>query len=130
MVPAIEYTEQGLKKYFYRIETYMATFSPGETTQEFLDIQDRDLKVARRLAFNKYEEIKKMLIKRGKYILPFASREDFVTGKNACFSIWISLVEELAGEEEEYIIHGEPREEMRDALAYERRVFDSLTILI
>lgn len=130
MVPAIEYTEQGLKKYFYRIETYMTTFRPGETVQELMDIQDRDLKVARQQAFRKYEEIKKMLIRRGEYILPFASRADFVAGKNACFSIWISLVEELAGEEEEHIIHGEPREEMQDALAYERRVFDSLTISI
>ena len=107
----------------------MTTFRADEEFKEDVDIRDIDLKIARKKAIKRYAEIQVELKNRGKYILPFASPDKFVFGKNACYTIWLSLVEEQDGEEEVHIVHGEPREDMLDALAYEKRVFEILTVV-
>ena len=96
----IEFVNRNLEKtepdYFYRVSEYVTTFGKDEGKNEpYMHEQDfkgNDL-LKCKTAAEKYYWERLAGLEQGKYFLPFAAPQDFEFGKNAAFSITLSLIE-------------------------------------
>ena len=117
-------------EYFYRVEEFLTTFGkdkeqnePITHTQEF---RENGILARREDAYKYYEGRLQGIEEKGRYFLPFASPEDFKAGENSAFSIWLSFVEVIDGNEYEHILEGEDEEECNESLEYEQNVISNL----
>lgn len=88
------------------------------------DFEDSDMLKARTKAYNWYIETLAGLEREGKYFLPFASPEDFVSGKNAAYSVVVSLVICSGSEEDEYDLFGADDQTFEDTLEMEQMILN------
>ncbi|MFN8268563.1 MAG: hypothetical protein U0T31_11205 [Chitinophagales bacterium] len=106
----IEFVNRNLEKtepdYFYRVSEFVTTFGMDEGKNEpfshFEDFKGNDLHDCKAKAEKHYWERLEGL-EQGKYFLPFEAPETFEFGKNAAFSITLSLVEYYT--DDEYFEH-------------------------
>lgn len=115
----IEFINRNLEKtepdYFYRVTEFVTTFGadPGKNEPFITDGEDfkgNDLLKCKNDAEKYYWE-RLQGFENTKYFLPFAAPENFERGKNAAFSITLSLVEFYNEEEQyEYPLLGEDEE--------------------
>jgi|SRR5690554_3397383 len=126
----IELVNRNLEKtepdYFYRVCEFVTTFGADEGKNEpFSHIEDfkgNDLHECKAKAEKYYWERLEGL-GGGKYFLPFAAPENFVLGKNAAFSITLSLVEYYNDSEySEYPLIGEDDDTAADSREIEKYV--------
>ncbi|MFC2125551.1 hypothetical protein ACFLU5_12135 [Bacteroidota bacterium] len=120
-------------EYFYRVHESVTTFGadPGKNepishTEEF---KGDDLRKCREDAYKYYYERLLGLEEKGEYFLPFAAYKDFEKGKNAAYSIELSLVEYYpkAGEELEHpLLGGDEEEELAHSRDVEAEVFKEM----
>ena len=96
----IELVNRNLEKtepdYFYRVTEFVTTFGMDEGKNEpfshLEDFKGNDLHECKARAEKYYLERLEGL-EQGKYFLPFEAPKNFKFGKNAAFSITLSLVE-------------------------------------
>lgn len=106
----IEFVNRNLEKtepdYFYRVSEFVTTFGMDESKKKpyshFEDFKGNDLHDCKAKAEKHYWERLEGL-EQGKYRLPFEAPETFEFGKNAAFSITLSLVEYYT--DDEYFEH-------------------------
>ena len=106
----IEFVNRNLEKtepdYFYRVSEFVTTFGMDEGKKKplshFEDFKGNDLHDCKAKAEKHYWERLEGL-EQGKYRLPFAAPGTFEFGKNAAFSITLSLVEYYT--DDEYFEH-------------------------
>ncbi len=128
MIQSIKNTEFGLEKYYYQIDVMVSTMGITDSFTHIEYFKDINLLKAREDAFNRYPEILEGIEKEGKYYLPFASPEDFVYGKNACYSVTLSFVEETENGIEIHEIEGEEEHIVEAGLDYEEFIIASLLL--
>lgn len=80
------------------------------------------------MAYKKHEELVSKLTEQGIFILPFASSKDFVKGKAASFSVNLLLIQTIGGIEEIYIIEGGIEQNTLEALQFEQKVLERLSV--
>ena len=120
-------TEYGFVKYYYQIKIFTSTMGVTESFTHVEYFKDVDLLKAREDAFERYPKILDEIEKQGRYFLPYASPEDFVYGENACYSVTLSLVEEIEDDRIEiYEIEGESECIIAFGLDYEKFIIKSL----
>jgi len=111
--------------YYYKVTEFVTTFGedPGknEPFTHGEDFKGSDLLQMREKARAYYDERFKGL-NDGKYFLPFAAPSDFDKGRNAAFSITLSLVECSDDEEYEYPLIGEDEDTILENRELEARV--------
>ena len=125
-------TENGIEKFYYVVDVLLGTFGvypPYSFREEFGNEKLREAKLK---ALQRAKEIEIILDYQGMFFLPFASPSEFVTGKNAHYSITVSLVQEFE-EDNEYshqihTIEGEDIDETIEALEFEADIFKQLSI--
>jgi len=106
----IEFVNRNLEKtrpdYFYRVSEHVTTFGKDEGKNEGLsheqDFKGKDLLKCKAEAEKYYWERLEGL-EQGSYFSPFAAPQDFEFGKNAAFSITLSLIEFYT--DDNYIMH-------------------------
>lgn len=128
MIPSYRNTDHGLVKYHYEVEIYFNTFEVYEPYSHIEKFENDNLLESRQNAFKRYEILLAMVERQGYFFLPFARREDFVQGENACYSAQLFLVEDIDGEDELYVIQGEDEKTTIDALKSEKEIFERLKI--
>lgn len=124
MVQSFQFTNDGLVKYYYEVEFIIHAFGLFESYEHVEEFNDLDLSQARSKAFKFYQDTCNGIEKNG-YFLPIASYENFVEGKNSCYSICLSLVRECNNEKEYYTILGD-EDEKDEALECEMEIYCSL----
>lgn len=132
MVKAELKTENGIEKFFYVVEVYLGTFGVYPSYSFIEEFGNEKLREAKLKALQRAKELEIILDYQGMFFLPFASPHEFVTGKNANYSISISLVQEFV-EDDEYshqihTIEGEGIDETNEALEFEADIFKQLSI--
>jgi hypothetical protein len=126
MIPSYRNTEYSIEKYHYEVEIFFNTFEVFEPYSHIEKFESENLLESRQNAFKRYEILLAMVERQGYFFLPFARREDFVQGENACYSAQLFLVEDIDGEEELYVIQGEDETTTIDALKSEKEIFERL----
>ena len=126
MVQSFQFTNEGFVKYYYEVEICIHAFGINEAYDHLEVFNDYDLSMSRTKAIKFYNENCIGIEKNG-YFLPIAAPDKFVEGKNSCYSISLSLVQECNGEKEFFTIIGEVDEE-NDACDFERETFNKLFI--
>ena len=120
--------EEREPEYLYIVSEYLTTFEcdpnktlPFEHTQYF---EGNNLLKCRVEAYKWYCERSEGLIKAGQYFLPFASPQDFVMGKNACYNITLSLLQYYSDDNQTaYTIFGDSPDETAEGLELEKIIF-------
>jgi len=115
------------KNYYYRVTEFVTTFGkdPGGN-DSFSDTKEfdnpGDLWRCRKEALN-YHNSRQEGLQKSKYFLPFASPENFVTGKHAAYSIDVYLVEvHQDGEEEEIMLNSGDSIEEEENIRFEEKI--------
>lgn len=126
MIQSFCFTEYGMEKFYYEIEVFVSTNGLHEPYTHIEQITDIDLYLARKKAINKYIEIEKGLIASGKFYLPYASPAEFVYGKNANYSMILSLVHEYGDRTEKYELVGADDVSHNEAKEFESYIFQEL----
>lgn len=116
-------------EYFYRVSEFVTTFGMDEGKNEpfshFEDFNGNNLLECKVKAEKHYWERLEGL-EQGKYYLPFAAPQNFEFGKNAAFSITLSLVEYYTDDEYfEYPLIGEDDETTAESIEIEADVLKS-----
>ncbi|TAH40068.1 MAG: hypothetical protein EYC69_11700 [Bacteroidetes bacterium] len=116
--------------YYYTVMEIVTTFGydPGKNEQ-FVNVKDfkgSNLRRCREEAVEWYYERSRGLENAGGYFLPFASPENFVLGKNAVYSVFLSLIEVFEGNEYEYPLTGVEDETIMENLEIEREILRKL----
>lgn len=126
----IEFINRNIEKtepdYFYLVREFVTTFQMDENTNEpFTHEQKfdgRDLLKCKTEAEKYYKERRNGL-ENSKYFLDFAAPQNFEFGKNAAFSITLSLVEYYTDDDYfEHIIMGEDEETTTESKEIEKAV--------
>lgn len=124
MTQSFKFTDRGFEKYYYELEIFLHTFCDHDSYHHLEEFHNIDLKVARNTAIESYYQNYKGIEKNG-YFLPVASFENFVVGKNSCFSIYLNFVQDINGEVEKFTIFGD-KDEQDESLEFEREIFQLL----
>jgi hypothetical protein len=125
-------TENGIEKFYYVVDVFLGTFDvyPSYSFRE--EFGNEKLRKAKLKALQRAKELEIILEYQGMFFLPFASPQEFVLGKNANYSITVSLVQEFEEDSEYsheiYTIEGEGIDETIEALEFEADIFKQLSI--
>jgi hypothetical protein len=129
MKKAVLKTELGIEKFHYEVEIFISTFGAYESYSHTEEFADENLKKAKFQALKRAQELELILKQQGMFFLPFASPDEFILGKNACYSISVSLIQEFDDEDIEiHTIEGEDLCTTEEALLFESEIFDQLAI--
>lgn len=129
MVPSFRNSENGSQFYYYKIEVFIATFDIYDSYTHFEEFRYDDLREARKSAFVRQSELINILEKQGMFFLPFAKQENFVFGKNACYSVILSLViEDHLGEKEIVTLISSDEPEIDNSFWIESQILEQLRI--
>lgn len=133
----IEFVNRNLEKtkpdYFYLVEEFVTTFKMDEGKNDpFSHDQKFDGKnlLKCKTDAEKYYRQRLKGLEGGSYFLDFASPQDFKLGKNAAFSIVLSLVEYY--HEDNFIMHpllGEDEESIAESIEIEEAVLKEKGLL-
>ena len=121
--------------YFYVVREFVTTFQadPGknEAYSHEEEFRDSDLRKCKEKAEAYY--LKRLIgleFVNTRYFLEFAAPENFVLGKNAAFSITLSLVEYYSEDDYvDHVLYGESDEETAQSREVELEVFRDLGLL-
>jgi hypothetical protein len=121
---------QRITEFFYRVYELVTTFdTDGIKNGSFShdeDFKGNDLLLCRTEAEKYYWE-RLSEVKNGKYLLPFASPQDFAEGKHAAFSLTFSLIElQPNGNELEHPLFGETKYEVAQCITNEKALLKEL----
>ena len=130
----IEFVNRNLEKtepdYFYLVREFVTSFQMDEGKNEPFSheqkFEGKDLLKCKTEAEKYYWERLDGFKKGGKYFLPFAAPQNFEFGKNAAFSITLSLVEYYTDDKYfEYPLIGEDEETTAESIEIETAVLKS-----
>ncbi len=111
---------------YLSVTTFGADPGKNEPFYHSEDFECTNLLVAREKAINWFKQTIAGLKREGKYFLPFASPEDFIMGKNAAFSVVVSLVICQGVNEDEFDLLGTDDGTMEDTLELEDMILKQL----
>lgn len=121
-------TENGILKYHYEIDVFICSGNVYENYSHREQFKYDDLMEAREKAFSRREEIISLLKQQGMFFLPFASHSHFVQGKNAQYTVSLILIEEINDDVEIYVLEGNKKYLLPEALQFEKQIFERLQI--
>ena len=104
---------------YVSVTTYGMDPNKTEPYSVTVEFEHPNLFDARREGIEWFKETVNGLDAIGQYFLPFAGPNEFVLGKNAAYSVCLSLVEIYDGDEYEYELLGTDMDTMNDTLELE-----------
>ena len=106
----------------YEVEIFITTFGVYEPYKNIQVFKADNIRNAKQMAHANYENVAQRLKNQGGFILPFASPENFIQGENACYSVFLSLVQTENEMMDVYTILGGGESIEAEALAYEQEI--------
>ena len=114
-------------KHYYRGHVFVTTFGLDENkTKPFsfdVTFDEKDLSVSRQNGIDWFRETIRGIEEKGSFFLPYSSPENFVDGKNSCYSVVLSLIEVSGVDEYEYDLLGTDEDTMLQTLEIEKLIF-------
>jgi hypothetical protein len=114
-------------RHYYRGHVFVTTYGLDENKTEPFSwdfiFDEKDLSVSRQKGIDWFRDTIKGMDEKGGYFLPYASPENFVDGKNSCYSVVLSLIEVSGTDECEYDLLGTDEDTMLETMEIEQQIF-------